>query len=293
MKNTFSFFFALALISTFGFGCKFFNFGEKAEKVEIPRQTVVTKEILSERLAAKGIKITEPVPLDKPFPLTLNVTFSTRKDNFLINREPYDDFAAMARQLDLIFKYREDDPVFIEGSNEIYKKITLPVYTSNLEEYTSKQIFVEDFEKLVDDLRNEGLDQIELEINDKDRQAEAIDLNKKVKELSNRLKGSKVDPGSSKLKDIDSVAGGVLNGKAIDLPKPEYPSAAKAVRASGTVNVNVTVDENGNVILANAISGHPLLRAPAEKAARKAKFSRTVLSGKPVKVTGFVFFKFD
>jgi protein TonB len=88
------------------------------------------------------------------------------------------------------------------------------------------------------------------------------------------------------------ISGGVLNGKAISLPKPPYPAVAKAARASGTVTVQVTIDENGNVISARAVSGHPLLQAAAVAAARSAKFSPTKLSGQPVKVTGVITYNF-
>jgi protein TonB len=88
------------------------------------------------------------------------------------------------------------------------------------------------------------------------------------------------------------ISGGVLNGKAISLPKPAYPAIAKTARAAGTVVVQVTIDENGSVISANAISGPPLLRAAAVTAARGARFSPTKLSGQPVKVTGVINFNF-
>ncbi|MGB7923925.1 MAG: TonB family protein [Pyrinomonadaceae bacterium] len=88
------------------------------------------------------------------------------------------------------------------------------------------------------------------------------------------------------------ISGGVLNGKATSLPKPAYPPVAKAARASGTVTVQVTIDENGNVISARAVSGHPLLQAAATQAARGAKFSPTKLSGQPVKVTGVITYNF-
>jgi TonB family protein len=84
----------------------------------------------------------------------------------------------------------------------------------------------------------------------------------------------------------------VVNGKAISLPKPPYPAAAKAVRASGVVNIRVLIDEEGNVISANAVSGHPLLRAAAEQAARGAKFSPTLLEGNKVKVSGIITYNF-
>ncbi|MDQ3748065.1 MAG: energy transducer TonB, partial [Acidobacteriota bacterium] len=89
-----------------------------------------------------------------------------------------------------------------------------------------------------------------------------------------------------------SISGGIINGKATSLPKPPYPAAARAVRASGAVNVQVTIDESGNVVSVSAVSGHPLLRAAAEQAARKAGFAPTLLSGQPVKVTGVVVYNF-
>jgi len=88
------------------------------------------------------------------------------------------------------------------------------------------------------------------------------------------------------------ISGGVLNGKAISLPKPNYPPIARQAHASGTVVVQVTIDENGKVISAHAVSGHPLLQAVAVAAARGARFSPTKLSGQPVKVTGVITYNF-
>ncbi|HEX8637746.1 MAG TPA: hypothetical protein VF692_06775, partial [Pyrinomonadaceae bacterium] len=42
------------------------------------------------------------------------------------------------------------------------------------------------------------------------------------------------------------VNAGVLNGRAVNLPTPAYPSAARAIRAAGKVTVQVLVDESGN-----------------------------------------------
>lgn len=88
------------------------------------------------------------------------------------------------------------------------------------------------------------------------------------------------------------ISGGVLNGKAISLPKPAYPPIARQAHASGTVVVQVVIDENGSVISARAVSGHPLLQAVAVGAARQARFSPTKLSGQPVKVTGVIQYNF-
>lgn len=88
------------------------------------------------------------------------------------------------------------------------------------------------------------------------------------------------------------VSGGVVNGKARNLVTPQYPSSARAVRASGQVSVQVTIDESGNVISASATSGHTLLRSAAESAARSSKFNPTLLSGQPVKVSGIIIYNF-
>ncbi|HEX8336108.1 MAG TPA: TonB family protein [Pyrinomonadaceae bacterium] len=88
------------------------------------------------------------------------------------------------------------------------------------------------------------------------------------------------------------VSGGVLNGKAISKPQPAYPPIAKAARAAGTVTVQILVDESGRVVSASAVSGHPLLQQAAVSAARQARFSPTLLSGQPVKVSGVITYNF-
>ena len=108
-----------------------------------------------------------------------------------------------------------------------------------------------------------------------------------------------------------TINGGVLNGKARDLPMPEYPEDARARGIGGQVIVAVTIDESGNVISAHAdvqnlkLSSNPenarrdedpltvSLRAAGENAARMATFTPTFLSGSPVKITGNIVYNFD
>lgn len=99
-------------------------------------------------------------------------------------------------------------------------------------------------------------------------------------------------PPPAPIKPPSQISGGVLNGKAIRLPKPAYPAAARAVNAEGAVSVQVLIDENGSVVSADAVSGHPLLRAAAVEAARSATFSPTLLAGNPVKVSGIITYNF-
>lgn len=88
------------------------------------------------------------------------------------------------------------------------------------------------------------------------------------------------------------VSIGVLQGKAVRKVSPPYPSMGKAVRAQGAVQVQVTISEEGRVIEAYAINGHPLLREASVQAARQWIFTPTTLSNVPVKVQGILTFNF-
>ncbi|MGD9587371.1 MAG: TonB family protein [Pyrinomonadaceae bacterium] len=85
---------------------------------------------------------------------------------------------------------------------------------------------------------------------------------------------------------------GVANGHAVYLPKPPYPPHALSVGIEGEVTVQVTIDEKGNVLSAKAAKGHPFLRTAAERAAMNARFTPTLLSKVPVKVTGVIIYNF-
>ena len=109
---------------------------------------------------------------------------------------------------------------------------------------------------------------------------------------------------------VKSINGGVLNGKATSLPTPVYPEGVRLAGIGGTVAVDVVIDENGQVISAvadpvnqrkaydangAAMETPPLdaaLRQAAENAAWLAKFSPTLLSGMPVRVSGRVVYNF-
>jgi TonB family protein len=86
--------------------------------------------------------------------------------------------------------------------------------------------------------------------------------------------------------------GEVLQGYAIHKEQPNYPPAAKAERLSGTVFIQVEIDETGKVTNAKILCGADLLSAPSREAALKWRFNPTTLSGKPVKVMGVLTFNF-
>jgi TonB family protein len=83
-----------------------------------------------------------------------------------------------------------------------------------------------------------------------------------------------------------------LSARVISLPRPAYPDDAKQAKIGGAVRVLTTVDEQGNVIDAEAISGSPMLQAAAVAAARQAKFEPLMTNGRPVKTKSVISYSF-
>jgi TonB family protein len=82
----------------------------------------------------------------------------------------------------------------------------------------------------------------------------------------------------------------ISNEKFITNPKPR--PTGKAVHESGTVIVEVVVDDTGGVESAEALSGPPDLQPAALKAARAARFQKTQYRGQAVKVRGQLKYEF-
>ena len=86
------------------------------------------------------------------------------------------------------------------------------------------------------------------------------------------------------------AARGVINGRAVVLPKPEYSDELKTLCASGEVKLEVHVSESGSVLEAVDISGDELLHEPSIAAVKEARFQP--LHGKPVPYDGIVVYNF-
>lgn len=93
------------------------------------------------------------------------------------------------------------------------------------------------------------------------------------------------------LEDVARLAN-YLNFLAAELGKPNYPPAARAVKAAGLVTVHVIVNEEGEIESAEAWTGHPLLRAAAKQAAQKSRFDPVLVRNKPIKLQGFIVYNF-
>ncbi len=87
------------------------------------------------------------------------------------------------------------------------------------------------------------------------------------------------------------ISTGPLSGRETKRVTPSYPALARTTGVSGTVRVFAIVDENGKVWVTNS-EGPTLLRRAAEDAARGWTFPPTLVSGKPVRVAGYIDFDF-
>jgi protein TonB len=86
---------------------------------------------------------------------------------------------------------------------------------------------------------------------------------------------------------------GSLIGYATKQQAPIYPPAARSMRTSGIVKVEVTISETGEVTEVQKASGPMMLQTAAKDAIKKWKFKPFVRDGQPVKANGFVNFNFS
>lgn len=213
----------------------------------------------------------------KPEPLALVVRVVDGKPQ--LNNESYTDFDGLMTKLNEIFRSRETNGVFRERTNEVEKTVRVHIDESNPDQKYS------DIVGMINAAQGAGASPIIL-----------IDSGTAWRKAESPIGLPTYDdappPPPKAPFGAKTLSGGVINGKAILLPKPAYPPAARAVRASGTVTVAVLIDTNGKVVSAEAVSGHPLLRAAAVQAARSARFEPTLLGGEPVNVKGVITYNF-
>jgi len=89
--------------------------------------------------------------------------------------------------------------------------------------------------------------------------------------------------------NLDSVDCGVCNGKAISLPAPEVDDDLSPY---GSVRVEISIDSQGKVTKAKAVSGQNVLYPATEQAALKARFRPFEKDGKRVPAHGSLIYSF-
>jgi TonB family protein len=92
---------------------------------------------------------------------------------------------------------------------------------------------------------------------------------------------------------IRKLTEGEIRGLAKKKVMPIYPRIALAANATGPVQVYIVVSEQGRVVEAVALSGHPMLHGPALDAIRKWTFKPTSVNGSRVKVQSSLTLFFD
>ena len=88
------------------------------------------------------------------------------------------------------------------------------------------------------------------------------------------------------------ISAGVLNAKALDIPKPKYPVSARRKKIGGEVKASVFIDESGKVAWARVDNGNQLLRGAVKKVVCRALFKRATISGHPYSFTGLITYRF-
>lgn len=85
---------------------------------------------------------------------------------------------------------------------------------------------------------------------------------------------------------------GVLNSKVINEVPVTYPQKAKDKNIQGRVEIELLVNEDGEVIFTNPLSGPEELWAESVKAVVGARFQPASLAYKPVKISGRIVLDF-
>jgi periplasmic protein TonB len=84
----------------------------------------------------------------------------------------------------------------------------------------------------------------------------------------------------------------LTQGRVLRRVQPPYPVIAKQARIEGSVQVQIDISEEGAVTNVTLLSGHPLLRDAALRAAKQWQFIPTELNGHRVRAIGMITFNF-
>ena len=88
------------------------------------------------------------------------------------------------------------------------------------------------------------------------------------------------------------VSQGAQQAMLVRRVEPLYPTLARQVHVSGTVELRAIIAKDGGVINLEVISGHPMLVRAAVDAVRQWHYRPTLLNNQPVEVQTFITVKF-
>ena len=81
-----------------------------------------------------------------------------------------------------------------------------------------------------------------------------------------------------------AISAGVAEGMLIHRTAPTYPEFAKSTHMHGTVVLGATITKDGTISNLRALSGPPMLRAPATDAVKTWRYRPYLLNNQPVDV---------
>jgi TonB family protein len=280
------------LMVTLGLGCKSARQSKvDGESIAQKTRTPVTKDILKARLAGTKVKFIEKdedltlgesgeVARRELRPLTLKIVS--------VENEPNVEFMKRTYKLHEFSRYATDVIRDLE-------RVTFPATESDIAFYNNQGIAIEDFElvireldKTVKEFAVDFLGQPSPTVGEQNTPG-VSDKPKTTIETS--IKDAEPPPLAktpSSPSDRPPVSGGDMTNRAVSRVEPTYSPAARKVGASGLVLVKILVDEDGKVVSASPVAGHPLLYAATVAAVRQWKFSPAIISGQRVKTTGTV-----
>ena len=83
---------------------------------------------------------------------------------------------------------------------------------------------------------------------------------------------------------IIRVSTGVSTGLLLRRIQPNYPPLARQARVQGTVVLDATISEQGDIVDLHVVSGHPMLVTAAVEAVKQWRYRPYLLNGQPVSV---------
>ncbi|MCS7042874.1 MAG: energy transducer TonB [Bryobacteraceae bacterium] len=81
-------------------------------------------------------------------------------------------------------------------------------------------------------------------------------------------------------------------GRVVKKVAPVYPTAAKQLNVTGSQDVEIVVDEQGNVVDAKVVKGNALFTQASLAAVKEWKFTPLLKDGQPVKFTTVITFNY-
>lgn len=113
----------------------------------------------------------------------------------------------------------------------------------------------------------------------------------RVRKVENQNAGNNATAQSLPKNDAPMSIGSLIE-YAVAKVSPTYPPTAKATRQTGTVRVDLIIDEEGKPEIRET-SGPGMLKQAAQDAVKRWKFKPFTRDGQPVKATGYVSFNFN